>query len=126
MPTGKINVSPQNLDLTLYAGDDAEFRLICADSAGAPVNLSGGVEAQVRVDRKLETTALLDFAADLADATDGIVLLSLTGEQTASLITDDSGKFTGVWDVQWTSAGSIVRTLCQGKVECFADVTRPV
>lgn len=124
MPTGKINVSPPLVDLTLYAGDDVDFRLICTDNAGNPVDVSGGVAAQVRLDRTLEGTALLDFETDLADAVDGIVMLSLTGDQTKSLITDDSGKFTGVWDVQWTSPDAEVRTLCQGKVECYADVTR--
>jgi hypothetical protein len=126
MPAGKINLSPQVLDLTLYAGDDAEFRLICKDPDGEPVDISGGVEAQVRLDRSQGSTVLAEFDSDLTDAFNGIVMLSLTGEQTAALITDDTGKFTGVWDVQWTSVDAEVRTLCQGKVECWIDVTRPV
>lgn len=120
----KLNVSPQVLDLTLYAGDGVRFRLICTDGAKAPVDVSGEVEAQIRLNRSLSGESLIDFAADLDEATDGIIWLSLTGDQTESLITDDSGKFTGVWDVQWTGTGAEPRTLCQGKVECYADVTR--
>lgn len=126
MPIGKLNVSPPQVDLTLYAGDDVEFRLICTDSGGNPVDVSGEAAAQVRVDRKLETTALLEFESVMDEAAAGIILLKLTDEQTASLITDDTGKFTGVWDVQWTNTSGEVRSLCQGKVECLADVTRTV
>jgi hypothetical protein len=126
MPTGKLNVSPPVVDLTLYAGDDVEFRLICTDSGGNPVDVSGEMAAQIRVDRTLESTVLAEFEADMDAAADGIIILSMSDELTAGLITDDSGKFTGVWDAQWTASGSEVRTLCQGKVECLADVTRIV
>lgn len=127
MPTGKINVSPPLVDLTLYAGDDVEFRLICTDKDGDPVDVGGEIEAQIRLDRKQESASLADFNAVMDEAGNGIVTLTLTGEQTKSLITDwNLGKFAGVWDVQWTNNAAEVRTLCQGKVECWADVTRPV
>jgi len=120
----KLNVTPQVLDLTLYAGDGVEFRLVCTDNAKEPVDVSGEVLAQIRLDRSLTGDSLQDFEADMSDASDGIVVLSLTGDQTMALITDDSGKFKGVWDAQWTGTGLEPRTLCQGSVECVADVTR--
>ena len=122
-----INTQPAALDLALYAGDGVEFRLICKDSNDAPVPIDGEVTAQVRVDRTPESTALADFNCNIIDGSQGIIELSLTGDQTQELVADPSsrnGKFTGVWDVQWAATGKEPRTLCQGKVECVADVTR--
>jgi hypothetical protein len=122
-----ITLQPQVLDLALYAGDGVDFRLICTDNAANPVPITGTVMAQIRVDRTAPDSPVVEFEADLTDGDQGIILLSLTGDQTQQLMDDPSvskGKFTGVWDVQWTPAGLQARTLCQGKVECVADVTR--
>lgn len=122
-----INIQPSVLDLALYAGDGIEFRLICTDSGNVPIPLDGVVAAQVRLDRTTVASAIADFTAEITDGENGIITLSLTGDQTQALVEDPSsknGKFTGVWDVQWTPTGLEPRTLCQGKVECVADVTR--
>lgn len=123
----KINVQPSVLDLFLYAGDGVDFRLICTDSEDNPVDIHGVVEAQIRLNRAVDSESLVAFTADMVDPGHGIVKLILTGDQTQALVDDPSasnGKFTGVWDVQWTATGAEPRTLCQGKVECVADVTR--
>ena len=122
-----IDLKPQVLDLSLYAGDGVEFRLICTDGAGDPLNVSGDVTAQIRANRDTTSTPIAEFAANLVEADQGIVVLSLTGEETQDLVDDPStskGKFQGVWDVQWSPSGQEPRTLVQGKVECVADVTR--
>jgi hypothetical protein len=70
---------------------------------------------------------IASFAVNAVDAYAGKVVLSLTGQQTADLSkhpSAKSGKFVGVWDLQWAPSGSEPRTMCQGKVECTADVTR--
>jgi hypothetical protein len=124
----KISAQPPVLDLSFYAGDGVSFRLICTDSEDQPIDVTGAVEAQIRVDRSETSTVIAEFSTDLANADVGIVILSLTGEDSQNLIEDPStkkGVFTGVWDVQWTATGEEPRTLCQGKVECMADVTRP-
>jgi hypothetical protein len=123
----QINVQPQVLDLALYAGDGVSFKLVCTNPAGAPIDVTGAVNAQVRLERLTEDPPLAEFTADMVDAYLGIVRLSLTGAQTQDLSEHPSsieGKFTGVWDVQWTAAGAQPRTLCQGRVECVSDVTR--
>jgi hypothetical protein len=53
----QISVIPDVLDLKLYAGDGVDFRLTCSDPTGAPINLSGSVQAQVRVGRLDEDSA---------------------------------------------------------------------
>lgn len=120
-----INVQPKVLDLSLYAGDGFSVKFICKDNVGDPIDITGTVEAQIRVARDSPDPALEDFDADLSEA--GSITLSLTGTQTQNLMEDPSvtkGKFTGVWDVQWTPSGALPRTLFQGKVECVSDVTR--
>ena len=125
---GVIDLQPQVLDLVLYAGDGVSFRLICTDKAGAPVDVTGSVAAQVRLNRSKAEESIIEFAAEMQDAYTGIIVLSLTGDQTQALMdhpsVNSSGKFTGVWDVQWEPEGLEPRTLCQGAVECVADVTR--
>jgi len=124
---GQINVQPQILDLALYAGDAVSFRLKCTTAAGAPIDVTGMVQAQVRLERLTEDPPIVEFASDMVDAYQGIVVLKLTGDQTQDLsehASATSGKFVGVWDVQWTPSGKEPRTLCQGKVECVSDVTR--
>jgi hypothetical protein len=123
----EINLQPQALNLALYAGDGVEFRLICTDKAGAPIDVTGVVKAQVRLDRMTPDPAIVEFAANMVDAYQGIVVLSLTGDQTHTLSAHPSsqkGLFLGVWDVQWAPSNGQPRTLCQGSVECVSDVTR--
>ena len=127
----KIDLTPDVLDLVLYAGDGVRFRLVITDSAEAPVNITGTVKAQVRDKRgEVDLTPEGEFAVDLTDAATGIVVLSLTGAQTQDLYDNwialfpTAKKFIGVWDVEWTPSGAEPRTLCQGKVECGPDVTR--
>lgn len=125
----QLSIQPSVLDLALYAGDGISFKLICNDTATPPqpVNVTGDIQAQVRVDRSSADPPVAAFSADMVGADQGEVVLSLTGDQTQDMVDDPSatkGKFTGVWDVQWTATGGEPRTLCQGKVECVADVTR--
>jgi hypothetical protein len=119
-----ISLQPQELDLTLYAGDGIEFKLICTDTTDAPIPIAGIVKSQIRHAR-LDTTPVMELSVDLAEGAQGKIALSLTGEQTQDIVeAGKKGKFSGVWDVEWTPTGAEPRTLCQGKVECTADVTR--
>lgn len=124
----RINVQPQVLDLMLYSGDGFKVQLTCKTAAGAPIDITGSVAAQIRVDRSHPTDPPLEeFTVDLVDAYIGIVKLSLSAAQTEALMDDPSvrnGKFVGVWDVEWDPADSEPRTICQGTVECVYDVTR--
>jgi hypothetical protein len=122
-----INMQPAVLNLELYSGDGFSFRMICKNAAGEPIDMGGTVKAQIRKDRTTpEDPPIQEFTVGMTDAFQGIIVLSVTGEQTQSL-TDDAGdgqKFSGVWDVEWEPSESEPRTICQGTVECVADVTR--
>lgn len=122
MPTPKISLLPDKLDLALYAGDGASIQLTVTDLDGEPVPITGDYTAQIRKAR-LDTDSLADFNIDWVDEALGVINISLTGVQTAALITDEE-MFKGVWDVQWHPENAEPITLLQGKVECDADVTR--
>jgi hypothetical protein len=124
-----LDIQPPVLNISFYAGDGVGFKLICVDDEDppAPIPIAGTIEAQIRVTRDPTALAVIAFSSDMAEADDGIVILSLTGEQTQDLIEHVStkkNKFKGVWDVEWTAPDSEPRTLIQGDVECLADVTR--
>jgi hypothetical protein len=87
-----------------------------------PLDLTGGVAAQIRQHRD-DDDPLQSFTVDLTDGASGVVVLHLTGEQTAGLV-NGAGTFKGVYDVEWTPAGSEPVTLVQGEVTCELDVTR--
>jgi len=124
---GKINLLPESLDLSLYAGDGVSFRMIITNGSSAPLDVSGSVKAQIRLKRLDPDPPIAEFTVSMVDAYQGIIRLSLTGEQTSALSQHESansGKFVGEWDVQWSPSQAEPRTLMQGKVECSADVTR--
>jgi hypothetical protein len=123
MPTPKISLLPDKLDLALYAGDGASIMLTVTDNEDNPVSLlPGEITAQIRQAR-LDTESLAEFGFNIDEAIPHVVVLYLNGSQTAALITDEE-KFKGAWDVQWIQENQEPVTLAQGKVEVDADVTR--
>lgn len=122
MAKRQLSFIPQTLDISLYAGDGAGIRFTITDSTGAALPLTGEMKAHIRASREEPDPALAEFAIDLADSATGVVLISLTGEQTHALINGDE-KFKGVWDLEWISLNNEPATLVQGNVECLPDVT---
>lgn len=124
--TPTIDLSPQELDLILYSGDGIRFRLVITDKDDQPVNVTGEVKAQIRARRGTPATEdpEAEFDVDMSQADTGIITLTLTGAHTQALTPNPGKRFVGAWDVEWTPLDSQPRTLCQGKVECYLDVTR--
>lgn len=122
MAKKKLSFIPQTVDISLYAGDGAEIKITVTDVLSAAVPLTGDMKAQIRATREAVDPALAEFTTDLTDFATGIVVISLTGEQTHDLINGNE-KFEGVWDLEWTPTGAEPITLIQGDAECFPDVT---
>lgn len=124
MAKPKINLLPDTLDLAFYAGDGANIQLTVTNVDETPVAVAGEVVAQVRPN-KLSETVTAEFAVDLTNGVMGVVVLSLTGEQTTAMLGPSRQTlFKGLWDVQWNPEGQEPITLIQGRVECYADVSR--
>lgn len=117
-----VSLKPPVINLALYAGDGANLRLVATDLDGDPFDLRGTVRAQIRQTRR-DPELLLEWAVEMAQAEQGIIILRLTGEQTRGLM-KDAGTFKGVWDCVWTMDDSEPVTLLQGDVNCELDVTR--
>lgn len=122
-----ISLLPASQDLQLYCGDGVDLRLVVTDTDGSPLPLTGAIDAQIRSSRTNSEEAAV-FDADLTEAANGIVYLSLTGDQTSALHgvapNQPIERFSGVWDVQWTPTGAEPLTILQGNVESSLDVTR--
>lgn len=119
-----LSYVPQTLDLAFYAGDGPSFTLNVKDPDGVAIPLTGTMTSQVRKKRHDPDPPDAEFEVDLTDSANGVAVLKLTGEQTEALYALGAGKnYLGVWDLQWIPEGSEPVTLCQGKVECSADVT---
>lgn len=113
---------PEVMDLELYAGDGSTFRFSVTDANGEPFPLDGVATSQIRAKRK-DPDPLLEWTVDESEMESGVFILSLSGTQTASLI-KDGRTFNGVWDLQYTATDAEPKTFIQGKVTCYADVTR--
>lgn len=116
-----ISRVPKILDLELYAGDGIALRFKVTGVDDEPSPLDGVATSQIK-GRRSDESPRLEWTVDDSEMATGIVVLSLTGEQTASLIVN--GKtFSGVWDLQYQATGAEPLTFVQGKVVCNADVT---
>lgn len=111
---------PAERDIEIYRGDvyEHEFTFMSGDD---PLDLSTRVvTAQWRT--KEDATDAVDFAVDDTGAATGVIIISLTPSQTATL------GIRGVYDVQAHDGGATPtnqETLVRGTVEVTKDVTRP-
>lgn len=117
-----ISRVPRSMDLALYAGDGVAIRFTVAYSNGDPFPLEGEATSQIKA-KRADLEPLVTFAVDDSGMADGIFVISLTGEQTAEL-TAVKSPFKGFWDLQVKPTGAEPLTFIQGKVTCYADVTR--
>jgi hypothetical protein len=125
--TATISLVPTVLGLQIYGGDRVNL-LITVSSIDGPTDLSGEVEAQVRV-KRTDPSPVVEFEVDMTNAADGQVLLSLSSADTDSLHgtpPDSQESFNGLWDVQWTPEGDASSiTLVQGTLNSLLGITRP-
>jgi hypothetical protein len=124
----EINLTPQRLDLRLYAGDGAILNLrFVQDGEPIPMN-DGELTGEIRTNRT-DAEPIAVWAVDDSQAQQGVIVLSLTGAQTRELQIMFEGVqlgtgWKGVWDVQWKQTGSEPLTIFQGNCYCEPDVTR--
>jgi hypothetical protein len=106
--------------VSVYGGDslylEYRFRTDIAP-AGDPVDLSDWTfTAQWRHERSADTA--IDFTVDQSNKAGGIIILTMTGDQTESM-----SSANGFFDLNGVN-GTQVRTFLQGKTVWVQDVTR--
>lgn len=123
MAKSKIDLTPDTLDLVLYAGDNGDFQIKFQDTDENPVDVSAWEwESQIRNLR--EATDEIDLTVDNSDGVDGIIIVRIPGMVTANLATSAYGD-KSYWDIQATPPGlSDPITMLQGTVTCKKDVSR--
>jgi len=105
---------PALLSRTAYQGDIWAMTVTFTDGTD-PLDVSGGTwRAQVRKTPS-STTVLADIAVDTTDAAAGVLVLSLTAEDTAGLPPECW------WDLEDTTAG---KTYLRCKLTVTREVTR--
>lgn len=123
-----IDLVPQTLNLRLYAGDGVTINLRFVQ-AGEPLPMDDGlIKAEIRTNR-LDPDPLVTWTVDASEAADGLITISLSGDQTRELMEDFRktqlwSAWKGVWDVQWQQTGTQPLTIFQGDCYCDSDVTR--
>lgn len=105
-------------NIEIYKGDTYLHELRLKNNSNAVINITSRTyTGQIRKKRNSETI-LVSFASQITDAVNGVVVFSLTPEQTATL---SAGVY--VYDFQEVNQ-SVVTTLVTGNVSVTGDVTR--
>lgn len=114
----RIDLTPDHLDLSLYAGDGISFEIDFEDENEVAIDVSSYTwTAQIRKTRGSDTSYSIDINTD--NAATGIIILHIPSTVTSQL--PDHSQ----WDLQSVSIGETEpTTVLQGRVTCTKDVTR--
>jgi hypothetical protein len=105
-------------NIEIYKGDTYLHELRLKDNSNAVINITSRTyTGQIRKKRNSDIV-LVTFTSQITNAANGIVIYSLTPEQTATL---SAGVY--VYDFQEVNQ-SVVTTLVTGNVTVTGDVTR--
>jgi hypothetical protein len=113
-------------DMTFDQGADVSVELHLVEPDGSRKDLNGySVSAKMKRGYNSDSADTVDFTTLVADpATDGVVVLSLTNEQTDALNT--RGKY--VYDVEISfldsDGNTIIERVLEGKIKVSPSVTR--
>jgi hypothetical protein len=101
------------------AGDPMtiEFR---PTAAGAPINLTAyGTSWAAMLRQSLSDGSPKSFAIDATNAASGVLILSLTGTQTAAMNTDSDGTTNYNFDLQATGGAVTPQTPYKGRITIY-------
>jgi hypothetical protein len=123
-----VSFAPSKVDLQCYAGDGMTIEVQVTDEDKNPLDVEGDVVAMIR-EKRTDSESLLSFRVDTTQASSGLITLSLTGDDTSSVLLYGQGRrqvdqFLGVYDVRWVPPASEPRTLMQGAFTCTLNVSR--
>lgn len=123
-----ISFAPSIVDLKCYAGDGMTVEIQVTDEDKNPLDVEGSVVAMIR-EKRTDPDSVLSFRVDTSQASQGLITLSLTGDDTSSAALYGQGRrqlneFMGVYDVRWEPPSAEPRTLMQGAFTCTLNVSR--
>jgi hypothetical protein len=109
--------------LPVYRGDawSKTLRFWADEVGGTPIDLTAfGTSFTAQVRYSATTASFTPFTVDDTDAATGVLVLSLTGDQTGALMNS-----TYHFDVQATGGALSPRTIITGTLSVTKDVTQP-
>jgi hypothetical protein len=107
-------------NIKVYQGDTFTASYVFNDkTTGLPINLvtAGWASWTAQWRPSSTSTDVVNFTVDATYASTGRIIVTATPVNTR-LVKD------GVWDLQATQSGTVVRTWIRGRVEGIGDVTR--
>jgi hypothetical protein len=118
-----VPLGPACVDFQGVRANDRNAVRLTIRSGGAPLDITGTLAAQARKKATDPDPAPLEAEFDIIDAPNGVVMMTWPGDQVQALVAA-SGKWSGVWDLEYTQAPLAPLTLAAGKISLEADVTR--
>lgn len=120
MPT-QVDLTPDTLDLVLYAGDMGDFQLDFIGDDGLAMDMTPWTfKAQIRKFRG--SSQVVDLSIDMSKANFGMIIVNIPAGITRNL-GQDLWNRNSQWDLQCQSSISDPITILQGNVYCSKDVT---
>lgn len=121
MPT-QVDLTPDTLDLVLYAGDVGDFQLDFIGDNGVAMDMTPWTfKAQIKKSRG--SSQSINLPIDMSKATFGMIIVRLPAAITRTL-GQDLWNRNSQWDLQCQSIISDPITVLQGNVYCSKDVTQ--
>ena len=102
----------EKLNLRIDAGAGYSFSVLCEDSAGDPIDLSGATAVAEIREKYDDTSSLAAFTVDDTGAATGTFVLSLTHIDTSAL----QGTTKAFWDLFITLSGAEPAKILYGTV----------
>lgn len=109
-------------DLTIVQGTDATFRINIQEPDGTAKDVTSQFfYASLKKSHSAADSSKIDFTTSVIDAANGIISLSLTSTETASL--DHNARY--VYDCFMAAAGNNdIQSILEGKIFVKPSVTR--
>lgn len=113
-----IDLTPDTLDLQLYAGDGSDFQVTFEDESSQPIDISSYAwMAEIRKTRGSDVSYPLEITT--VNGPGGVIQVHIS-----AVVTRELSKYS-VWDLQCVQElGTDPVTIFQGRVTCNEDVTR--
>lgn len=113
-------------DITIDQGSDVAIELHLTETDGSPKDLLGhSAAAKMKLNYNSDSSGTVDFVSIVAHpASDGVVVLSLTNQQTDALNTRSRYVYDVEISYQDSDGNTIIERVLEGKIKVNPSVTK--
>ena len=116
-----LNLCPSSVDLCFTRADTVPFTFTLVDEDGSPIDITGStfiLTVDPEPDPVDASANLFTVPGVITDGPGGVV------QFTPSSVDLDQTPDTYFYDVEWTDAGSNIRTIVNGEFEIRQDISK--